>query len=110
MTALLLKWLAMSLAVWLVATFVPGIRLRSFVTAIAVAAIYGVLNVLLGQILWFLTFPLALLTFGVVVNALLLWITDKLLDDIEIQGIVPLFVGAAGLGLLNWLLKLALGV
>jgi len=110
MTVLLLKWLAMSVAVWLVATFLPGFRLRSFVTAIIVAAVYGVLNVLLGKVLFFLTFPLALLTFGVVVNAILLWVTDKLLDDFEIQGIVPLFVGAAALGLLNWLLKLALGV
>ena len=99
---LLLRWLIMSVAVWLTAMVVPGVKLRSFGVAIVVAAVYGVLNTLLGGIVWFLTFPLALLSFGIVVNAILLWITDKLLDDFEIQGVVPLVMAAIVLGVVNW--------
>lgn len=106
MTVWLLRWLVMSIAVWITATVVPGIRLRSFGSAIVVAALYGVLNAVLGGVLWFLTFPAAVITLGVAVNAILLWITDKLVDEFEVQGIVPLFAGAACLGVVNWLLRL----
>ena len=105
MKALLLNWLVMSLAVWLVAVLIPGIRLRTIWTALGVAAVYGVLNVLFGRLLWFLTFPLALISFGIVVNMILLWVTDKLMEDLEIDGFVSLLLGSVGLSVMNWLLR-----
>lgn len=106
MIAWFLRWLIMSAAVWITAQVVPGIKIRSFGVALATAAVYGILNALLGKVIWVLTFPLAILTLGVVVNAALLWITDKLVDDFEIDGVVPLFMGAVVLGLVNWGLKI----
>jgi putative membrane protein len=105
MMKMLLSWLIMSVAVWVTATVVPGIKVRSFGAAVVVAAVYGVLNVFLGRLLFFLTFPLAVITLGVIVNAILLWITDKLLDEFEIDGIVPLTIGAVVLGVTNWGLR-----
>ena len=105
MIAWLVRWLIMAAAVWITAQVVPGIKIRSFGVAIATAAVYGILNALLGKLIWVLTFPMAILTLGVIVNAALLWITDKLVDDFEIDGFIPLFMGAAVLGLVNWGLK-----
>ena len=51
------------------------------------------LYVVLGSLLKFFTFPLILLTFGLfllVINGFLLWLTDKMLDGIEIKGFGPL--------------------
>ena len=51
-----------------------------------------------------LTFGLIYLAFGLIVNAVLLYITDKLIDDFKITGLGPLF-GAAGLiSVAAWLL------
>lgn len=106
--ALLLNWLVMSVAVWLVAALVPGIHLRSVGAAVAVAAVYGVLNALFGWLLWVLLFPVALITLGIAVNAVLLWATDKLLDDLQIDGFVPLLIGSAGLSVSSWLIRMLL--
>ncbi len=105
MTAWLVRWLIMAAAVWITAQVVPGIKIRSFGVAIATAAVYGVLNALLGKVIWVLTFPMAILTLGILVNAILLWITDKLVEEFEIDGLFPLFMGGAVLGLVNWGLK-----
>lgn len=95
----------MAAAVWITAKVVPGIKVRTFGVAVATAAVYGILNALLGKLIWVLTFPVAILTLGVIVNAALLWITDKLIDDFEVDGVLPLFMGGAVLGVVNWGLK-----
>jgi len=109
MAHLFARWLLMSIAVWITAKVVPGIRIKSVGSAVVVAAVYGILNTLLGRVLWFLTFPLAVITLGVAVNAVLLWITDKLVDELEIDGVVPLFLGAGVMGVVNWLLRAIVG-
>ena len=53
-----------------------------------VSALFGIVNAFIGTILRILTFPLTLLTFGlfsVIVNALLLEITDRLSGHLAID-------------------------
>jgi putative membrane protein len=72
-----------------VAKLVPGVRVRGYGSAIGVALVYGVLSFFLGWILKVLSFPLIILTFGLfslVINGLLLWITDKMLESFDIKG------------------------
>jgi putative membrane protein len=94
---------------------IPGVRIRRTETALGVAAVFALLNFFVGWLVrWTLAialFPAALLTFGLVyllfgllVNSLLLWMTDKLIEDFEITGLGPL-LGTAGLiSLATWLL------
>ena len=79
----------LSAAVFMVSNFLPGIRIENYGTAIIVAVVYSIINFLLGWVLVFLSFPLILITFGLfnfVINAFMLWITDKMIDGFEIQG------------------------
>ena len=72
-----------------VAKLVPGVRVKGYASAIGVALVYGLLSFFLGWILKALSFPLIILTFGLfalVINALLLWLTDKMLDSFDIKG------------------------
>jgi putative membrane protein len=72
-----------------VAKLVPGVRVKSYGSAIGVALVYGLLSFFLGWILKALSFPLIILTFGLfalVINGLLLWLTDKMLDSFDIRG------------------------
>jgi putative membrane protein len=89
---LIITWLVLSLAVWVTSLVVPGFKVRGFGGALAVAAIFGVLNWLIGWLLFVviglgtlgLGFLLAFLTRWIV-NAILLEITDALSDKLEIR-------------------------
>ena len=48
--SLILSWLILSLAVWITAMLLPGFHVKSFTSAIIVAAIFGVLNFLLTSL------------------------------------------------------------
>ena len=75
--------------------------MKSYGTAIGVAIVYGVLSWLLKTVLVVLSIPFIVLTLGLfllVINAFLLWLTDKLLDGVEIQGKFPLMLATVQIG------------
>ena len=98
---LLLSWLILSVSIWITAALLPGIKVRSFGGAIWAAAIFGILNALLGW-LFFTVFAIAtlglawLLAFITrwVINAILLTITGKLTDALEVQSFGAALLGA----------------
>lgn len=107
--------LAAGLAVVIGAKLMPGVRIRRTQTALIVAGVFALLNLLLGWLVNFLvavallpaailTLGLAYLFFGLVVNSVLLYATDKLIDDFEIRGLGPLFGTAALISIAGWLL------
>src|SRR5882672_12234819 len=51
-SGMLLSWLILSFAVWLTARILPGFRLAGFGDAVVVAAIFGLLNLFIGWLLF----------------------------------------------------------
>ncbi len=110
MTTLL--WVLLhGLLVLLIAKIIPGIRVKSFGSAVVVAVVYGVLSWLLKGLLTFLSIPLIILTLGLfmlVINGFLLWLTDRILHSIEIKGMPALAMGTialtVGSTLIHWIL------
>ncbi len=83
MVSILWNVFLLSIAVFVVANVLPGIRLKGFSTAILVAVVYSIVNTILS----FFAFPFVLITLGLfifVINILVLWITDKFMEDFEI--------------------------
>ena len=106
MLALALQWVLSAVSVVVVSKVLPGFRLKHFGTALIVAAIYGLLHILLYTLLKILFFLPMVLTFGLfalVINAFLLFLTDKLLDDFDIDTLWATLVGAILLTLINGL-------
>ena len=100
--------LLLGVAVFLVAEFMPGIRLKNFGTAIIVAIVYSLINLLIGWLLVFLSLPLMIITFGLfkfVINGFLLLLTDKVMEDFEIDGIGTTFLAAFLITLVGSLLQ-----
>jgi putative membrane protein len=101
MVHILLSWLVLSAAFWLTAEILPGFRVTSFQGALRVAAIFGVINWLIGWLLFFMIgvatlfigFLLAFLTRWVV-NVILLKITDALTDNLTIDTTGTAVIGA----------------
>jgi putative membrane protein len=91
--SLLLSWLILSIAVWITAAVLPGFHVKDFVSALLVAAIFGVLNFLLG---WLLFAVFTVVTLGIawllafitrwIINAILLMLTDRLTDRLHVDG------------------------
>ena len=93
----LINLLILSVSVFVVTQILPSVRIKGFSTAVVVALIYGVLKVLLTKILVLISFPLMIITLGLfylVINAFLLWITDKLIDGFEIKGLLNTLIAA----------------
>lgn len=90
---LLLSWLILAVSVWVTAAILPGVKLKNFFSAFWVAAIFGVLNLLLGW-LFFTVFAIATLGIALllafitrwIIDAILLLITAKVSDALEIDG------------------------
>jgi putative membrane protein len=111
MLRLLLQWVLSAVSLTVLSKFLPGFHVNSFGTAMTVAAVYGILHVLLYKVLVILAFIPVLLTFGLftlVINACLLFLADKLVEDFKIDGFFMTLIAAVALTMLNniwrWLL------
>jgi putative membrane protein len=112
--SLLLSWLVLSLIIAVTAALIPGVTIRGFWGVIVVAAVFGVLNVLIGWLLFTLIgigtlglgFLLAFVT-RVFVNAILLKIVESLTPRLSIASFGHALLAAvvmSGLGtLFEWL-------
>jgi putative membrane protein len=87
--ALLIRWAVLAGAFAVMAWLLSGVVVSGGTWGyIWVSALFGIVNAFIGTILRILTFPLTLLTLGlfsVIVNALLLQITDGLSSHFTID-------------------------
>ncbi len=107
--SIIFNLLLLSLAIFIVANIMESIHIKSFWTAIIVAIVYSAINLLAGWLLVLITLPLVIITFGLfkfVINAFLLWITDKLIDDFEIESIGATLIAAFFISIIDSILNL----
>ncbi len=86
---ILLNWLLSALAIVVAAYILPGVHVETFVTALVLAVVLGVINAFLKPILFFLTLPITILTlglFGLVINALLILLTEAIVPGFRVDG------------------------
>jgi len=83
--------LILSVVIFAIAKLLPAIRIKSFATAVVVAVIYSVINIALELLLKHVHLPPILneaVVIGLVrilINAVLLWVTDMLIKDFKIK-------------------------
>jgi len=99
MVSLLVRWIAMAVAVLLAAYIVPGIEVRNPQTAFLTAVVLSLLNTILRPILIFFTLPVTIVTLGLfmlVINAFMLWLTGWLLrtHGFTVHGFLPALLGS----------------
>lgn len=101
---ILLKWLALSLAIMFVGWVVPGISISSFITALIASVVIALVNLVIKPILVFLTLPINILTLGLfilVINALLFMFVAYLIPGVEVDGFWSAFLGALILSIIS---------
>jgi putative membrane protein len=95
---LIVVWASLVVAFAITAAVVPSVDIDGgALTLIGIAAIFGLVNAIIGPLLRLLSLPLMLITFGLfalVVNAVLLAITAGLLDALDVGGFLSTVVAA----------------
>lgn len=86
---LIISLLIKSLAVFVSAYLLPGVNVDSYTTALMVAIVLGIINLLIKPILVLLTLPINILTLGLftlVINAALVLLTSSLVPGFKVEG------------------------
>ena len=102
---LLLTWLINAGALMALPYLLSSVTITHFGAALVAALVLGLVNTLIRPILLVLTLPVTVLSLGLfilVINAFLLWLTDKLMSRLEITSWASLFFGAILLSLIDF--------
>jgi putative membrane protein len=91
-------WISLAIAFGITAAVVPSVHVDGGVlTLLGLAALFGVVNAIVGPLLRLLSLPLMPITFGLfalVINAVLLVITAALVDTLDVGGFLSAVVAA----------------
>src|SRR5690242_8722046 len=89
MRGILIRWVIIALAFAATAWLLSGVTVSGGVWGyIWVSALFGIINVLLGSILRLISLPITIITLGlflIVINAVLLKVTDWITSDLTIN-------------------------
>lgn len=102
-----------ALALWVAAGIIGGITLeQGFWKILLAAVILGIVNAVLKPVLVILSIPFIVVTLGIaliVVNAVMLIITDALTDALEIENFGSAVLGAIVISVVSWTAARLLG-
>jgi len=108
-------WLLTAAGLWLVTLMVGGIKARSAGSLLLAALVLGIMNAVIRPILWFLTLPLTVLTFGLfalLINAVMLKLTAAIVPGFEVErfgdallaAVIMALLAIVGFVLVQWLM------
>lgn len=103
---ILLRWLINTIAIMLMALYLPGIGVSSFYAALIAALVLGILNALIRPLIVLLTLPVNILTLGLftlIINAFLFWFTSTIVKGFIVAGFWPAFWGALIMSVVSWI-------
>ncbi|NED99004.1 phage holin family protein [Phytoactinopolyspora halotolerans] len=123
MVSFIVRIIVNGLALWVATEIVSGVNITSadsttdrVLTFGVIALIFALVNAFIKPVVQLLTLPLFILTLGLftfIVNALMLWLTGWIADQLDVPFEVADFFWAAVLGALvvsfvSWILNLLL--
>jgi putative membrane protein len=108
----LVHLLLSALSVVIVSKFLPGIRVKSYGSAVAFAFAVAILDAIVYFFLAPLSWPFAIVTMGLgffVLNGLVFVVADKLIDGIEIAGFGTAMLASICVSAVNWAMHFVFG-
>jgi len=103
----LLKILITATAAIIAAYILPGVTLDSLMTALVVGLILSLLNAIVKPVLVVLTIPITILTLGLfllIINALLVFVTDYFVDGFAVSGWITAILFSLIVSLVTYIL------
>ena len=105
---LLATWLINAVTLLALPYLMHSVSIDSFVTALLVAVVLGLVNTILRPILIILTLPVTVLSLGLfvlVLNGLLFWMVATLVEGFHVAGFWSAFLAAILYSLISWALS-----
>ncbi|HEY9848550.1 MAG TPA: phage holin family protein [Leptolyngbyaceae cyanobacterium] len=107
-TQLLIAWLVTAVSLFIISKLPLGVEIDGFNKALVSAAVFGLVNALIGPVIRVLAFPITFITFGlfaIVVNAIIFGLAAWLVHGFRLRwGFWSALLGAISLGLINSLI------
>lgn len=106
---ILINWFLSALAIGVSAYLLPGVHVNSFVTAMVLAVVLGVINAFIKPIFAVLTFPITVLTLGLfalVLNAVFILVAAQIVPGFTVDSFWWAFIFSIVLSLVNSFLQM----
>ena len=104
---IIIKWIVNALVIMVAAYILPGVHVMNFWTALVLALVMGILNILIKPLLVVLTLPITLVTFGLfllVINALIVLLASHLVSGFTVDGFWWAFLFSIVVSFINLIL------
>jgi len=105
---IILRWIALSCAVWVTSQIIPGIVVNPFWVAFIVGAFLTLFNMFIKPIVSILTLPLNIITLGLfslVINSAIFWYLGTFVTGFTVDKFWTAFFGAILVSIINWIFK-----
>ena len=109
---LILKWLIMTVSVMVTAYVIPGVTVRNFMSALWVALLLGIVNMLLRPFLILITLPINILTLGLftfVINGLIILLVSSVVKGFQVSGFWIAVLFSIVLSIVNYVMNFFMG-
>lgn len=100
-------WLLNSVSVYVTASLLQGVEIKSFWSAVFVAALLAIVNVFIKPILIILSLPITILTFGLfvwVINAFLIMLVDQMVRGFKVKSFGWALIFGFVMSVISWFL------
>ncbi len=87
---IIIRLLLNAIAVFFLAHVLNGVQVDNYVTALIVAIVLSVLNLLVKPLLVILTLPITIITLGLfllIINAIIIFLADHLIDGFSVSSL-----------------------
>lgn len=112
MQGVFIRWLINAAGLWAAAAIVPGISFSGPFTLLLAAVLMGIVNALIRPIVFVLTLPLTIVTFGLfllVVNAGMFSLVALLLAGFQVSGFFAALFGWLIVSVVSWVASWFIG-
>lgn len=109
----IIRWLINAVGLLIVSKIMGSIEIDGVLTAVAAAAVIGIINTFLRPILIILTLPINILTLGLftlVINGLIFYFVGNIVEGFQVTGYLAAFLGALILSVINVLASFLIGM
>jgi putative membrane protein len=112
MRGLVVRWVVSAIALYLTSGIVPGVQVRGLGPLLAAAAVIGIVNAFVRPLVYLLTLPLTVVTFGffaLVVNAVMLLLASSFVPGFQVRGFWAAFWGWLVLSFFTFCVNVLIG-
>jgi putative membrane protein len=112
MMGFLLRAVITAIGLWLASQWVAGVHIDSTRALIFAAILLGLVNAIVRPIAFILTLPITILTLGLfllVLNAVMVWLVQKMVPGFHAPWFMPAFLTSLIVWLVSWVASWLIG-